>query len=447
MSLKTNLPNIENIDLLLAQLKAGVVIHLPDTTVSYANPSALHMLGLTEEEIQGKIADEKDWHFLDKNGNRLAPELYPVNRVRSTGEPLENLELGIYDRNRSQPTWVKVAAFPEFDQSSELQQIVVSFIDISHERNNISYDQIMAKANDIVLVTSATPLRQPGPTIVSVNGAFSALMGYEEDEVSGKPLSYLNIPRSSTRSIVHIKRCLKKGEPFRGRIYMQSGSDEPLWLDINVFPLKNWENRISHFVTIARDISHIVSREQQLINDALQDPLTGLFNRRGLQSRTRKYLHTLPAGGTYSLIALDIDRFKNINDHWGHEAGDKVLVEVAEIMCETVRDIDCVARVGGEEFVILLPTMTLGTAQRIAERIRTHIESQRIKINPREYIMVTASLGVTERLPEDRCVEDTLQRADAALYLAKKSGRNQVRSAIQSSATDQPIEAPGTGNL
>ncbi|MDX1695778.1 MAG: diguanylate cyclase, partial [Ketobacteraceae bacterium] len=406
----------------------GIVIHKPNTEISYANPSALQMLGLTEEEAKGRIADEKDWHFLDSEGNRLTPDLYPVNRVLVSGKPIDNLELGIFDAHRSQPTWVKVAGFPEFNARNELEQIVISFIDISHQRNDISYDQIMSLANDIVVVTNAAPLESPGPDIVSVNHAFSELMGYEPEQVNGKPLSFLKLARLSERTLNEIKARLTNGESYRGRLYAFSKRDQQFWLDINVFPLHNWENRISHFVAIAHDITDIVNREEQLINDALHDPLTGLCNRRGLQARIRQYLKDGNNTANYSLIALDVDRFKQINDHWGHHAGDRVLVEVARIMEDTVRDIDCVARVGGEEFVILLPTMKLETAGQVAERIRERIQNHRIKMNVRDFIMVTASLGVAERAPEDDCIEDTLRKADSALYRAKKSGRNLVES-------------------
>lgn len=426
MSDTVSSPLIQHLDLLLAQVKAGVVIHNPDTTVRYANPYALQILGLGIDEIKGKIADEKDWHFLDTQGERLKPEDYPVNRVLATGKPVENLELGIYDTKRRQPTWVKVAGFPEFNSRNELQQIVMSFIDISHTRNQVTYDQIMACSNDIVLVTRAEPMHYPGPGIVSINQAFTQLLGYEPDQVNGKPLSYLKIAQRSLRTLACIKQQMQAGNSFRGRLFIYDHNGKPLWLDINVFPLHNWQNRISHYVAIGRDITDTVSREESLISAALQDPLTGLYNRRGLEAKMQRYTKRQNDKASYSLITLDIDRFKQINDHWGHKAGDKVLVEVAHIMRETVRDIDCVARIGGEEFLILLPAMPIETAQQVAERLRARIAKQQIKLNAQDYIMVTASLGVAEKSSARQTLLGTLQKADEALYQAKRAGRNQV---------------------
>lgn len=429
---KASSPFIHNLDLLLAQLEAGVVIHRPDTSVSYANRSALDILGLTDEEIQGKIANEKDWHFVDSDGHRLAPEKYPVNLVLSAGQPIENLVFGIIDAQRKQPTWVKVAGFPEFDEQNRLQQIAITFIDISHERNNVSYEKIMSYASDVVLVTDAA-INAPGPMIVSINQAFTNLLGYEASEIEGKYLSCLKVARKSLRTLLDIKRHMINGNYYRDRILLFSVSGQPLWLDINVFPLHNWQHRVSHYVAIGRDISDAVSREQTLMREVLLDPLTGLFNRRGLDSQLERF-NKRQTDNSYSMITLDVDRFKQINDLWSHEVGDIVLVEVARIMRETVRDIDCVARIGGEEFVILLPAMSEDLAWTVAERIRDAIEKHHIALNNRDEINVTASLGVAEKVCSENPMRDTLNRADDALYHAKRSGRNRVASARQLSA-------------
>lgn len=432
MSPNIGSPFVQNLDLLLAQLKTGVVIHRPDTTVSYANPSALRMLGVSAKEITGKIADERDWHFLDRDGIRLTADQYPVNLVLSKGKPFENLEIGIFDSDRLQPTWVKVAGFPEFNAQGELRQVVISFIDISHTRNSISYEKIVANARDMILITNAAPTEFPGPSIISVNQAFTELTGFPAEALEGKPLSSICFAPESLRVLARARHQIQKGDPYRGRICVYSSKHEPLWLDINVFPLYDWQNRISHFVTIGRDISALVSREQQLLSDAWLDPLTGLLNRRGLDNKARRY-EANSAHETFSLIALDLDGFKQINDRFGHEAGDKVLVEVAHIMRDTVRDVDHVARIGGEEFVILLPAMSMTVAQQIAERIRGSIEARRIPIAEEEHIMVTASLGVAERAMSDTSMDETLRRADEALYQAKRAGKNRVQHGASAS--------------
>lgn len=123
-----------------------------------------------------------------------------------------------------------------------------------------------------------------------------------------------------------------------------------------------------------------------------------------------------------SLIILDIDGFKSINDNYGHNIGDRVIVDVSNMLLKVLRGIDIICRWGGEEFVILLPSVDLNNASHIAEKLRVGIEE--LHVEPLE--MVTASFGVTE-VKENDNIKTTVERADKALYLAKSSGKNCVK--------------------
>ena len=131
-----------------------------------------------------------------------------------------------------------------------------------------------------------------------------------------------------------------------------------------------------------------------------------------------------------SIIAIDIDRFKKINDTFGHNMGDEVLIKVANILRSSIRKSDIVARFGGEEFVILLINASLDEATSIAEKIRVTIEKTIIKVDNRE-IRITSSFGVaTLNKENNEEITTTLQRADDLLYIAKKHGRNEVVNSI-----------------
>jgi len=160
---------------------------------------------------------------------------------------------------------------------------------------------------------------------------------------------------------------------------------------------------------------------------AHKDELTGLNNRRAFFEqghrafrRSERYNHPV------SVIMIDIDHFKMINDNYGHTFGDKVLKKLAEPLQSAVRDIDIVARMGGEEFAIMLPETGLDEAANLAERLRTDIENISISAEDRE-IRVTASFGVVTCKEDDKNIETLLTKADDALYVAKKKGRNQVK--------------------
>lgn len=164
---------------------------------------------------------------------------------------------------------------------------------------------------------------------------------------------------------------------------------------------------------------------------AIVDPLTRLHNRRFLQTKLSSLMSDELARGTaISMLVIDIDYFKQINDRYGHDAGDEVLKECAERFRKLVRSIDIVARFGGEEFVIVMPDTETFAAQRIAERVRQAIESKMFSAaNGAQSIPVTASIGVATSMGGRLGPDDLFKEADKALYEAKRGGRNCVRQA------------------
>lgn len=161
--------------------------------------------------------------------------------------------------------------------------------------------------------------------------------------------------------------------------------------------------------------------EAELESAAHTDPLTGLLNRRGFADRIEKDLHR---GSECRLAVFDIDRFKSVNDTYGHAAGDEVLKTFARVAKKVVRENDQVARLGGEEFAILLTGSTLKQGMMICERLRTTIEKEITRVDGRS-IRVTVSGGLA-RIVEDGDIEATFAAANAALYEAKRAGRNQL---------------------
>jgi two-component system, cell cycle response regulator len=164
---------------------------------------------------------------------------------------------------------------------------------------------------------------------------------------------------------------------------------------------------------------------------AVIDPLTGLYNRRyATPHLARIDARARESGRGYAVMALDLDRFKAINDTHGHGAGDAVLVEVADRLRDGLRVSDMVARIGGEEFLVVLSDTTLDEAQVVAERLRSRIEETPIRLPARGTVSITLSIGLAmgggAGLGEAATVEEVVSRADNALLAAKAEGRNQV---------------------
>ncbi|MDQ7001780.1 MAG: GGDEF domain-containing protein [Ghiorsea sp.] len=164
-------------------------------------------------------------------------------------------------------------------------------------------------------------------------------------------------------------------------------------------------------------------RLKQAEEQARNDPLTGLANRRKL----REYFQTLPQDQPNLFLMLDIDHFKKINDLHGHDAGDEVLIKLADLLKQSVRSTDMVARLGGEEFCIILANTTSKQGIKLAEKVRNEVAAASFP-SQHSNIQITISIGVAERQLNE-AVNLWLKRADQALYHAKNNGRNQVTTA------------------
>jgi diguanylate cyclase (GGDEF)-like protein len=207
---------------------------------------------------------------------------------------------------------------------------------------------------------------------------------------------------------------------------MQGAAGDPVYRDLylhfNFLTLPAGYTGIAMFVIfmLASDIL------EEMKDVAVRDQLTGLLNRRGFNEQgARAYSIARRAGHPVSVIMTDIDRFKDINDELGHAAGDNALCHFARILAVGRRAEDVLARVGGEEFAIVLPGTGLESALKIADNLCILIETSPIKVDGNTLPM-TASFGVATLSNSDTCLSDVILRADRALYRSKRSGRNRV---------------------
>ena len=166
---------------------------------------------------------------------------------------------------------------------------------------------------------------------------------------------------------------------------------------------------------------------QTSLQMAVTDSLTGLYNRRYLESHLHPMVeHAANRGKPLGVLTLDVDFFKSINDTYGHDAGDRVLQELAARIRASIRNVDIACRTGGEEFVVVLPSTDIDLAERIAERMRKQVAGRRFNIGIEGGLPITMSIGVSGLEDAADRAEDLLKRADLALYRAKHEGRNRV---------------------
>lgn len=189
----------------------------------------------------------------------------------------------------------------------------------------------------------------------------------------------------------------------------------------------------------------IVSMQRRLEELARTDPLTGLRNRRGLAAELDDPLRSPPPGMAAAYIVADLDHFKRVNDEHGHDAGDRVLREVAERLGQAFRASDTVSRIGGEEFLVVARGLGSGRAAELAERSRALIGGSPFRLPDGSEVHITCSFGVYEpaQAPRPEELDAAIQRADRALYDAKRGGRDRV--AVWTAALEEPASSAATG--
>ena len=283
------------------------------------------------------------------------------------------------------------------------------------------FRQFVDVAQDIVVITEAEPLDEPGPRIVYVNKAFTDLTGYTEQDALGRSPRFLqraDLTDPATRATV--RRQLEKGERFDGPILNFAKDGGAHWLDMHIFPLHDEDGRITHFAAIERDVTARTLRELELRSAANTDPLTGLFNQRALRHMIGSAWRNDPQT-TNAVIMLDIDQFKGLNDEHGHPVGDLVLSTLGEVLIMSMRESDYPIRLGGDEFAMVLMDSSPSAADRVAQRLRRALADALADAGLPD---VTISVGVASATRSD--LESLLQQADDALRQAKCSGRDQV---------------------
>ncbi|SEI37490.1 PAS domain S-box-containing protein/diguanylate cyclase (GGDEF) domain-containing protein [Allopseudospirillum japonicum] len=312
------------------------------------------------------------------------------------------------------------------------EKLVGALLDVSQEIELRSRLESISRQNTLLLEAAGEGIYgvdAQGMTTF-INAAALRLLGYQREQVLGKDAHQL-FHANTTEEECPTRIAMRQRTTLHNQItQFRHAQGELLPVELTTSPLID-KDKVQGAVTVFSDISERLRIQSQLEHLALTDGLTELANRRhfmqlGQQelARVRRYQH--PA----CLIMLDIDHFKRINDTFGHACGDIALKQLADAFRYNLRDTDIAARLGGEEFSLLLPDTQLEDAQQLAQRLRLYVEEMQVACCPenqdKQSFSFTISLGVTQLMPEDPRIDTSLSRADKALYTAKNQGRNRV---------------------
>lgn len=265
--------------------------------------------------------------------------------------------------------------------------------------------------------------------IVRINHTELEWLGYSRDEVAGqKRIFDIFTPASQQK----FRDCFPKFKEL-GRIHdlefelvRKDGSLLPVLVSATAVTDENGNYSMSRSTLF--DMTERKKLERELQRQAHIDMLTGLNNRRHFFELAELELaRTKRHGAPLAALMLDVDHFKRFNDNYGHHVGDRVLRKMSEVCLHTLREIDIVGRLGGEEFAVLLPETDGARAQEAAERLRLALAGAEVALDGGEVLHFTVSIGISAFEAQDSGADSMLKRADAALYAAKNAGRNRVR--------------------
>jgi len=412
------------------------VIYLDATGVVMAvNQAAEQLLGLPRDILIGRKFVDSCFNVIQENGSVFPEEQQPSLLTLRTGEPVEGVVMGLFNAERQSYIWVAVHSVPEF-RAGEHQphQILMTLTDITRQKQsegNLSMASVIFNnIGEGIFVTDKDK------KIISVNEAFTTITGFTQQDVYGKSAHFLHSKKNNLKIDDELNKATEGVNSWQGEIWRRHkiSMDFPSWTTVS--EVKNSSGEATHYVHVFMDITHFKKTQDHLGFLAYHDPLTKLPNRLLLKDRIDHSLqNALREGSQAAVLFLDIDRFKGINDTYGHTVGDGLLRETAKRIKNLVRKEDTVSRYAGDEFVVFMENIPdakspAKLAQKLIDTFNTpaYINGYRLKIS--------TSVGIS-LFPQNGKDTDTLiKNADAAMYRAKKEGRNNFQYYSQELTTE-----------
>jgi len=288
-------------------------------------------------------------------------------------------------------------------------------------------------------------------TITWVNPAACSITGYSSSELVGRHTRILKSDRHEPEFYARLWQTITRGDSWSGTIVNRRKDGSEYQEEQTIAPVFDEDGAITHFIAIKQDVTEqrrvqdelarahrelaarvteIESLNAQLREQVVRDPLTGLHNRRYLQETMKRDISRARRSNEKLVVAaIDVDQFKLVNDAHGHAVGDRVLLQLAEVLLGNVRSSDLVCRVGGEEFVVVMPRAEIPGALKRAETWREEFAARAIEGRDGAMVRSTISIGVARYRDPGETFAACLARADEALYAAKRAGRNRVATA------------------
>lgn len=414
---------INVIDMIIKQLPFAILIINQDGDVSSYNKKAeelyshehrydfrilekINVEELINQEYAKALVQKLNW-MLQYNKSKVNVVLDTVNYSRVYKTSIIHLRQENAEVNNDEMFLVSIHKDHFFD---ELEAVIKELDDIRYALEESS----------IVAITDAFG------AITYVNDKFCEISQYEREELIGKDHNIVNSSHHSKQFFRTLWQTIRKGKVWRGEIKNKTKQGNYYWVDTTIVPFVGADGKVTQFVSIRNDITDRKIAEEKIRYIAYHDDLTQLPNRRYLlKYLDKKIKRRLESKKPFFVFLMDLDRFKILNDSFGHRAGDRLLIKISERLLKLSNEIDILARYGGDEFVILAEIESKEQAMEFAQKCLREIRKP-VVVNGQPYY-ITASLGISQFPADGLEEEELIKRAEMSMYFMKENSNNDAQ--------------------
>ena len=405
-------------------LPTGIIFQDYTGRIRLANPAAEMVLGMPEHELQRVTRESLPWVLKDTHDLDVEFDDHPGNKAIRLRQPQHNIIVQVCQIEHKTRRWLKVNAEPIFDQqTNKLQGVISSFTDINEQQINKIALQTLSDRSRVAIESADLGVWDwiPGESVMLWDSKMFSLFGFEDDPTVGPSEAFTKAlhpeDKHKVKMAIHLLLKGEQNSKVDYRVIWPDGSIRYLRSQARITKGKN--RRVSHVVGVTQDISKEVEAEANLIELAYYDDLTGAFNRGAIRTKLGELLQT--KDGQVGIVMLGIDRFKDINDHYGHLVGDELLIELVNRLNRIARKNMLLARLGGDEFALVVKQIQSPDAiQSISELVIKTVKTP-FFLSKGLVISITASIGIS-CFPEDGAdTTDLFRAADLAMNRAKRT--------------------------
>ena len=361
------------------------------------------------------------------------------NILQWTPEVIKDMEIRTLEMTKN-PNKIFENEFQFIDKDGRLKTLTaIEYANINNTNNLVSFNGLLEDVSDVRIgelqmmllsnvfshIQEAMIITDINAKIININTAFTDLTGYTDKEVIGRHTNILKSGEHNQKFYEHMWQELIKNKKFEGELWNKKKNGDKYYQSVSISAMLNDNGQTTHYIGLLSDITEKKLYEEQLKQQALFDPLTQLPNRVLLNERIDNMIAQSKRNNLYSALAfMDLDKFKKINDTYGHEAGDFILKTVAKRVQKLLRETDTIARLGGDEFVILLTNIVNKNDVDLILNKIIHSMMEPIMFECKK-LQVLSSIGVSF-YSNNITRDELLSQADKAMYYSKEKSQNKI---------------------